>query len=90
MHTQLFPRGRDEISSEYTAHAWAKDKVQLVITTVRGDILICAMSGEFQTYIPESPRDDLRIDSILPFSHGLILGGEQGKIWVYEGTENET
>lgn len=88
MHTQLFPRGRDDVSSEYTCHAWAKDKVQLVITTAEGDILICAMSGEFLIYVPDSPRG-VRIDCVLPYSGGLILGCVEGRIHIYEGTENE-
>ena len=63
--------------------------MQLVISTARGDILVCGMSGEFQIYIPDSPRGK-RIDSILPYSSGLIFGGANGKIWVYEGTEHDT
>ena len=62
--------------------------MQLVVTTASGDILICAMSGEFLIYVPDSPRGK-RIDSIQPYSRGLILGGEEGRIWVYEGTEDE-
>ena len=67
LHTQLFPHGRDDISQEYTCHAWAKNTVQLVVATIKGDILICAMSGEFLIYVPDSPRGS-RIDSIQPYS----------------------
>ena len=88
MHTQLFPHGRDNISEEYTCHAWAKNTVQLVVGTDRGEILVCAMSGEFLIYVPDSPRGK-RIDSIQPYSQGLVLGGEAGKIWVYKGSEDE-
>ena len=31
MHSQLRPYGSDDISTMYTCHCWAKDKVQLVI-----------------------------------------------------------
>ena len=67
MHSQLRPHGRDNVSQEYTGHAWAKDTVQLIVTTARGDILICAMSGEFRFYIPDSPKG-YRIDCICPHS----------------------
>ena len=53
MHSQLVARNRgDAVSTNYTCHAWAKDKVQLVVCTAEGDILVCAMSGEFLIYIP--------------------------------------
>ena len=88
MHSQLLPHGRDEVSQEYTSHAWAKDTVQLIVTTANGDILVCAMSGEFLILIPDSPRG-CRIDSICPHSQGVIFGGADGMIWLYNSSENE-
>ena len=46
------------------------------------------MSGEFILYVPESPRG-LRIDSIVPYSQGLIFGCAGGVIKFFEGTESE-
>ena len=39
-----------------------------------GDILVCAMSGEFLIYVPQSPRGQ-RIDCVIPYSRGLIFSG---------------
>ena len=88
MHSQLLPQGREDVSTNYTAHCWAKDKVQLIVTTAAGDLLVCAMSGEFLIYVPGSPQG-FRVDAVAPYSRGLILAGEQGFIWPFEQTSNE-
>ena len=80
VHSQLRPHGRDEMSTIYTCHCWAINKVQLVVATASGDIIVCAMSGEFLCYVSDSPFGN-RIDSVFAHSQGLIFGGENGKIW---------
>ena len=78
----------DAVSTEYTCHCWAKDSVQLVVATAEGDIIVCAMSGEFLIYVPASPRG-MRIDAVHPYSRGLIFSGQDGYIWPFEATSNE-
>ena len=85
VHSQLRPHGRDEVSSIYTCHTWAKDKVQLVVATASGDIMVCAMSGEFHSYVQQSPFGH-RIDSVCAYSQGLLFGGQDGTIWNFQGT----
>jgi len=82
-HSQLVPHGRENISTDYTAHCWAKDTVQLIVSTSEGDILVCAMTGEFLLYVPGSPQG-ARIDCLVPYSRGFIATGEDGFIWPYE------
>ena len=87
-HSQLVPHGRDNISTDYTAHCWAKDLVQLIVATANGDILVCAMSGEFLIYIPGSPQGH-RIDCLVPYSRGFIATGQDGYIWPFEQSQLE-
>ena len=46
------------------------------------------MSGEFLCLVPNSPTGQ-RIDSVVPFSRGLIFAGERGMIWPYVGEDDE-
>jgi len=87
-HSQLRSHGAKEISTEYTAHCWAKDTIQLVIATAHGDLLVCAMSGEFLIYVPASPQG-MRIDCLYAYSRGIIATGENGYIWAFEQSSNE-
>lgn len=82
-------RGQADVSTEYTCHCWAKDPVQLIVATANGDILVCAMTGEFMMYVPASPQGS-RIDCVIPYSRGLIFSGEGGMIWPFESTSNES
>ena len=47
------------------------------------------MSGEFLIYVPNSPRGH-RIDCVIPYQRGLIFSGEDGNIWPFEATSNES
>ena len=47
------------------------------------------MSGEFLLQLNEQPIDGRRIDCILPYSRGLFIGGENGTIWQFEGSQDE-
>ena len=59
-----------------------------------GEILVCNMSGEFVILVPDSPglrtQDGLRIECITSYSRGLILAGEEGMIFAFEATSNES
>ena len=92
VHSEL-ATGDSTISTAYTCHCWAKDTVQLVVGTAKGDILVCNMNGEFIIQIPDSPGlrmdDGIRIDCIEPYSRGLIVAGEHGMIFPFEATSNE-
>ena len=52
---QELTTGREDISTAYTCHTWAKDTTQLVVATAVGDILVCNMNGEFIIQVPDSP-----------------------------------
>ena len=89
VHSQLRPHGRDDMSSIYTCHCWAIDKVQLIVASATGDIFVCAMGGDFLLCIPDSPLGH-SIYSVVPHNRGLIFGGKDGQIWRYESCEEET
>ena len=46
------------------------------------------MNGEFMINVPNAPG--MRIDCIQAWSRGLILAGEDGMIFPYEITQNES
>ena len=85
MHSQLREHGGrvDGVSRDYTGHCWAKDPVKLVVTTSSGEVIVCKLSGEYELYLSDQPIDGRRIDSIIPYNHGLFLGGEGGTIWQF-------
>ena len=90
LHSQLRPRGRQVVSQQYTAHCWAKDKIQLVIATATGDMIVCNMSGEFIICIQlNKPSYGMRIDALYPYSRGIIATGQDGYIWPFEASKEE-
>ena len=58
------------------------------MATADGDIIVCGMKGDFIARVPSSPQGK-RIDCIIPYSRGLVLGGENGMIFPYERTSAE-
>lgn len=50
--------------------------------------MVCETTGEFMSYIAESPQEGFRIQTIAPFSRGFIVGGENGIIIAYERVED--
>ena len=88
VHGSLETGGQVE-STDYTCHCWAKDTVQLVIATGNGDILVASMNGQFKIRVPRAPVG-YRIDSMIAYARGIIFAGEQGLIWPYETTSNES
>ena len=62
--------------------------MQLAVATADGDVLVCNMKGDFIISVPDAPHGQ-RIDSIMPYSRGLLLAGEGGMIWPYEATSHE-
>lgn len=90
LQQELFATSDDghEVSKDYSCHIWTKDTMQLLVCTNEGDMLLLNHSGEFLKYIPESPYG-CSIDSICAFSRGLIVAGEGGNFWAFEGSTNE-
>lgn len=52
------------------------------MATEEGDLLLLNYSGELIERIETSPCD--RIVAMTEFSRGVIVGGENGQIWIYE------
>ena len=86
-HTQLNNKDR-QISTQYSCHAWMQDTGRLIVCTENGEIMLCETSGEFMNFIHESPGEGYRITTIVPFSCGFIISGENGMISAYERVED--
>ena len=86
-HTQLNNKDR-QISTQYSCHAWMQDTGRLIVCTENGEIMLCETSGEFMNFIHESPGEGYRITTIVPFSRGFIISGENGMISAYERVED--
>ena len=78
----------NDLSDDYTCHAWTKDSMQLVVCTADGSILIMKHSGQLLTTLPDSPYGN-RIDSITTFSRGFITAGQNGTIWAFDASASE-
>jgi hypothetical protein len=48
-----------------------------------GDLILMESSGEFKMVLSELPGQGFKIYSILSFSLGFLLAGENGRILVY-------
>jgi len=79
---------KDEgLSSEFTCHCWSNDG-RIIVCTSRGEIMLCESTGEFSAFIPSSPVDECNIISICSYTRGFIVGGEDGRFFVFEKTED--
>jgi len=86
-HTQLNNKDR-QISTHYSCHTWMQDTGRLVVATENGEIMLCETSGEFMAYINESPGEGYKIQTIVAFSRGFIVGCENGYMIAYERVED--
>jgi len=85
-HTQL--NNKDEgLSSEFTCHCWTNDG-RIVACTSKGEIMLWESTGEFNSFIPSSPVDECHIVSVCPYARGFIVGGKDGKFFVFEKTND--
>jgi hypothetical protein len=50
--------------------------------------MLCETSGEFMNFIHESPMEGFKITTIVPFSRGFIIGGDNGMMAAYERVED--
>lgn len=87
-HTQLNHIAGKKVqhSTQYACHIWTKD-AQLVVATEQGELLLCKYTGEMTQKIDHSPGK--RIICMTVFNRGIIVGGEDGRIWVYETVNSE-
>ena len=46
-------------------------------------------SGEYISFIKQSPMNNFRIQCIISYSKGYIIGGSNGYIMVYEKVEDQ-
>lgn len=49
--------------------------------------MLCETSGEFMSFVQESPLEGFKIQAIVPFSRGFFIAGENGVIYAYERVE---
>ena len=75
------------MSTNYTCHASLPDG-RILICTDYGDIVLLENSGEFKLVLSESPGQSFKILNILAFSRGFLLSGENGKMLVFEKSED--
>ena len=52
-----------------------------------GDLILMESTGEFKMVLSESPGQGFKIYNILSFSLGFLLAGENGRILVYQKSE---
>lgn len=57
-----------------------QDTGRLVCCTENGEIMVCETSGEFMNFVEESPVDEFKIQCIVPYSRGFLIGGDGGEI----------
>lgn len=50
--------------------------------------MLLETNGEYMSFIPESPMQGFKIQSIVPFSRGFIIGCANGMVLSYERTED--
>mmetsp|Transcript_23104 Transcript_23104/g.26488 ORF Transcript_23104/g.26488 Transcript_23104/m.26488 type:complete len:116 (-) Transcript_23104:188-535(-) len=50
--------------------------------------MLCESTGEFSSFIPSSPVNECNIISISSFTRGFIVGGEDGRFFIFEKTED--
>lgn len=61
-----------EISNNFTCHAWSQDTALLIVCTDNGEILIMENSGEYKTYLLESPVGNC-IEAIYSASKSFVV-----------------
>lgn len=74
------------ISTNYTCHTVLSDG-RILICTDMGDVILMESTGEFKMVLNESPGQAFKINKILSFSLGFLLAGENGRILVYQKSE---
>ena len=50
--------------------------------------MLLETSGEYMSFVPESPMEGFKISCIVPFSRGFLVGGDNGIVFAYERTED--
>jgi WD40 repeat protein len=60
---------------------------RLIICTDQGEIMLLEGSGDYKMLLAESPGEGFFIETIIVYSKGFIIGGENGQIMIYEKSE---
>jgi hypothetical protein len=88
LEDELVPvNGNSGCSRNITCHVWSKDSDSLVCCTDLGDILVMDYLGKLKIICSESPRG-YPIHSITCFDRGIIVGGADGFISTFGGTND--
>jgi hypothetical protein len=86
IHTQISKKD-PHISNHYSAHTWLPDGRALVCTD-KGEIMLMDQNGDFRANLSEAPGDDFFIECIITYSKGFIIAGDNGRIMIYEKSED--
>lgn len=60
---------------------------RLIVCTDQGEIMLLEGSGDYKMLLAESPGEGFFIETIIVYSKGFIIGGENGQIMIYEKSE---
>jgi hypothetical protein len=55
-----------------------------IVATANGDLILLNSNCEFQCVLKDSPGQNYHIESIVPYSRGFIVGGDNLTIHFYE------
>ena len=86
VHQQVHKK-ETTVSTNYTCHALLSDG-RILICTDYGEIVLLENSGEFKMVLAESPGQNFKIVNILAFSRGFVLAGENGRMLIFEKSED--
>eukprot|EP00435_Cladocopium_sp_Y103_P054490 s1205_g17.t1 len=70
----------------FMCHTWLHDD-KMLVGADNGDLLLFDNAGEFQTVLPTSPGEPRAATCVIPFSKGFIIGGDDGRIRIYEKSD---
>jgi len=70
----------------FMCHTWLHDD-KMLVGADNGDLLLFDNAGEFQTVLPTSPGEPRAATCMIPFSKGFIIGGDDGRIRIYEKSD---
>jgi hypothetical protein len=51
---------------------------RLIVCTDQGEIMLLETSGDYKMLLAESPGEGFFIETIIVYSKGFIIGGENG------------
>ncbi|CAJ1421128.1 unnamed protein product [Effrenium voratum] len=72
----------------FMCHTWLHDD-KMLVACENGDLLLFDNAGDFQTLLPTSPGEPRAATSIISFSKGFVIGGDDGQLQAHSGEYRE-